>query len=63
MFRFLSPQVLTREFRYVKPDRRLLLHVSQQWGCDPQRLLMVGDSFEVSRHGGCLRLLWRHDAS
>lgn len=38
--------MLTREFRYVKPDRRLLLHVAQQWDLQPERLLMVGDSFE-----------------
>jgi HAD superfamily hydrolase (TIGR01509 family) len=39
-------QVLTRHFPYVKPDRRLLLHVAQQWGVQPSELLMVGDSRE-----------------
>lgn len=38
--------VLTREFSFVKPDKRLLLHVAEAWGVDPSRLLMVGDSFE-----------------
>ncbi|KAG1677921.1 hypothetical protein FOA52_001339 [Chlamydomonas sp. UWO 241] len=38
--------VLTREFDFVKPDKRLLLHVAQTWGVDPARVLMVGDSFE-----------------
>jgi len=38
--------ILTREFRYVKPDKRLLLHVADQWGVDPSSLLMVGDSRE-----------------
>ncbi len=38
--------ILTRHFTYVKPDRRLLLHVAQQWGCPPSDLLMVGDSRE-----------------
>ena len=38
--------LLTRHFRFVKPDRRLLLHVAQEWGCPPERLLMVGDSRE-----------------
>lgn len=39
-------QVLTREFKYVKPDRRLLLHVAQNWGIHPSEMLMVGDSKE-----------------
>lgn len=38
--------ILTRHFQYVKPDRRLLLHVAELWGCSPQDLLMVGDSRE-----------------
>ena len=38
--------VLTREFKYVKPDRRLLLHVAQHWGLQPSEMLMVGDSKE-----------------
>jgi len=38
--------VLTREFPYVKPDKRLLEHVAQAWGLEPWRLLMVGDSAE-----------------
>ncbi|GIL87479.1 hypothetical protein Vretimale_1626 [Volvox reticuliferus] len=42
----LFSQVLTREFKYVKPDRRLLAHVAQTWGIDPADMLMVGDSFE-----------------
>lgn len=39
-------QVLTREFKYVKPDRRLLLHVAAEWGIKPSEMLMVGDSKE-----------------
>lgn len=39
-------QVLTREYKYVKPDRRLLLHVAEQWGIHPSEMLMVGDSKE-----------------
>ncbi|KAG2444612.1 hypothetical protein HXX76_001356 [Chlamydomonas incerta] len=42
----LFSQVLTREFDFVKPDRRLLTHVAKTWGLDPADLLMVGDSFE-----------------
>lgn len=38
--------LLTRHFKYVKPDRRLLLHVAQAWGVPPSQLLMVGDSRE-----------------
>ena len=38
--------ILTRHFQYVKPDRRLLLHVAELWDCSPQELLMVGDSRE-----------------
>ena len=38
--------VLTREFQFVKPDRRLLLHVAAQWELHPSQLLMVGDSKE-----------------
>ncbi|KAL6762209.1 HAD-like domain-containing protein [Haematococcus lacustris] len=38
--------VLTREFPFVKPDPRLLLHVAQVWGVEPSELLMVGDSWE-----------------
>ena len=44
--------VLTREFPFVKPDKRLLLHVAKAWGVDPSNLLMVGDSFEVGRMDG-----------
>ncbi|KXZ45261.1 hypothetical protein GPECTOR_56g357 [Gonium pectorale] len=42
----LFSQVLTREFDFVKPDRRLLAHVAKEWGLPPSELLMVGDSFE-----------------
>ncbi|MEW5313539.1 MAG: hypothetical protein WDW38_005099 [Sanguina aurantia] len=45
-WRAVFSQVLTREFKYVKPDRRLLQHVAQEWGMEPSRLLMIGDSFE-----------------
>ncbi|GAX82142.1 hypothetical protein CEUSTIGMA_g9570.t1 [Chlamydomonas eustigma] len=38
--------VLTREFPFVKPDKRLLLHVANEWRVYPSTLLMVGDSFE-----------------
>lgn len=38
--------LLTRHFEFVKPDRRLLLHVASAWGCRPSQLLMVGDSSE-----------------
>ena len=38
--------ILTRHFQYVKPDRRLLLHVAQAWGIPPSQMLMVGDSRE-----------------
>jgi HAD superfamily hydrolase (TIGR01509 family) len=39
-------QVLNRHFVFVKPDRRLLLHVAATWGVAPSQLLMVGDSRE-----------------
>ncbi|KAG2487568.1 hypothetical protein HYH03_013847 [Edaphochlamys debaryana] len=39
-------QVLTREFKYVKPDRRLLAEVAKTWGISPSDMLMIGDSFE-----------------
>eukprot|EP00882_Tetradesmus_deserticola_P026609 GHRQ01029368.1.p2 GENE.GHRQ01029368.1~~GHRQ01029368.1.p2 ORF type:complete len:199 (+),score=73.62 GHRQ01029368.1:137-733(+) len=45
-WRGLFSEVRTREFRYVKPDKRLLLDVAQAWQLHPGRLLMVGDSFE-----------------
>ncbi|EFJ44982.1 hypothetical protein VOLCADRAFT_106209 [Volvox carteri f. nagariensis] len=58
-FRIIGPewsglfsQVLTREFKYVKPDRRLLVHVAQAWGINPADMLMVGDSFEDVECGG-----------
>ena len=38
--------ILTRHFQYVKPDRRLLLHVAETWKVEPSELLMVGDSRE-----------------
>ena len=38
--------ILTRHFKYVKPDRRLLMHVAQAWGVHPSAMLMVGDSRE-----------------
>ena len=38
--------ILTREYRYVKPDKRCLLHFATEWGIPPYRLLMVGDSVE-----------------
>lgn len=38
--------VMTREFRYVKPDKRCLLHFAQKWGIPASKLLMVGDSTE-----------------
>ncbi|KAF8065826.1 haloacid dehalogenase-like protein [Scenedesmus sp. PABB004] len=45
-WRTLFSEVRTREFRYVKPDKRLLLDVAQAWQLHPGKLLMVGDSFE-----------------
>lgn len=47
--------VLTREFRYVKPDKRLLEWVASEWNVDPHSLLMVGDSkedIEVGAYSG-----------
>eukprot|EP00798_Chlamydomonas_sp_ICE-L_P030726 gene30726-35761_t len=44
--------VLTREFEFVKPDKRLLSHVAEEWKVDPTRLLMVGDSFEPGANIG-----------
>jgi HAD superfamily hydrolase (TIGR01549 family) len=38
--------VLTREFRHVKPDYRLMHHLAEQWGLAPEDILMVGDSLE-----------------
>lgn len=38
--------LMTREFAFVKPDKRCLMHFSQAWGIPPERLLMVGDSTE-----------------
>ena len=49
--------VLTREFRYVKPDKRLLEWVASEWNVDPHSLLMVGDSkedIEVGAYAGAL---------
>uniref|UniRef100_A0A383VST6 Methyltransferase domain-containing protein n=1 Tax=Tetradesmus obliquus TaxID=3088 RepID=A0A383VST6_TETOB len=45
-WRGLFSEVRTREFKYVKPDKRLLLDVAEAWQLHPGRLLMVGDSFE-----------------
>lgn len=38
--------IMTREFPYVKPDKRCLTHFADAWGISPARLLMVGDSTE-----------------
>lgn len=45
-WRPLFSPMLTREFKYVKPDKRTLQHFSEAWGVPPCRLLMVGDSVE-----------------
>lgn len=45
-WRGLFSEIRTREFKYVKPDKRLLLDVAEAWQLHPGRLLMVGDSFE-----------------
>jgi len=45
-WRPLFSQILTREYRYIKPDKRLLLDVAKVWGLPPNSLLMVGDSIE-----------------
>ena len=38
--------VMTREFEYIKPDKRCLLHFSKKWNLPTAKLLMVGDSPE-----------------
>ena len=38
--------VMTREFQYIKPDKRCLLHFAQKWNIPASKLLMVGDSTE-----------------
>ena len=38
--------VRTREFRFVKPDKRLLLSLAADLGARPGHVLMVGDSLE-----------------
>ena len=38
--------VMTREFKYIKPDKRCLLHFSEKWAIPTAKLLMVGDSPE-----------------
>lgn len=45
--------VLTRQFEFVKPDKRLLLHVAEKWGVDPSRVLMVRVC-ACCAHGGAL---------
>lgn len=38
--------LMTREFPFVKPDKRCLTHFSRTWDIPPSRILMVGDSTE-----------------
>ena len=38
--------LMTREFPFVKPDKRCLLHFANEWNLPPSSLLMVGDSTE-----------------
>ncbi|KAI8468343.1 MAG: HAD-like domain-containing protein [Monoraphidium minutum] len=38
--------IRTREFRFVKPDKRLLLSLAEDLGARPGHMLMVGDSLE-----------------
>jgi len=38
--------VLTREFRHVKPDKRILEYIAKEWDTVPRSILMVGDSVE-----------------
>lgn len=45
-WRSLFSQILTREYRYIKPDKRLLVDVAKVWGLPPKSLLMIGDSIE-----------------
>ena len=38
--------VMTREYPFVKPDKRCLTYFATMWGIPPSRVLMVGDSVE-----------------
>jgi len=52
--------VLTREFRHVKPDKRIMQHIADEWGMHPSELMMVGDSkedVEVGNAGGSMTCL------
>jgi len=45
-WRSVFSQIMTREYRFVKPDKRLLINVAKGWNLPPETLLMVGDSIE-----------------
>jgi len=38
--------IMTREYPFVKPDKRCLTHFATTWGIPASRVLMVGDSVE-----------------
>lgn len=35
---------LSREWTPYKPDPAALHHIADRWGCDPQEMIMIGDS-------------------
>ena len=41
--RILYYQVLTRDFKPVKPDPAPLFHIAKRWETEPKNLIMVGD--------------------
>eukprot|EP00775_Hariotina_reticulata_P013404 gene13404-13532_t len=51
-WRQLFSEVRTREFKYVKPDKRLLLDVAQSWGLQPGKLLMSCSDSDDESDGG-----------
>lgn len=60
----LTEPIITRAFEPTKPAPDALFHISQQWGLNPESMIMVGDSRDDIYSGlnaGCTVILVRHE--
>lgn len=43
MLEFQNHQVLTRDFKPVKPHPAAIIHIAEKWNTEPKALMMIGD--------------------
>ncbi|OLY78388.1 putative uncharacterized hydrolase [Smittium mucronatum] len=58
--------ILTREFKFMKPDPEPLIHIASDWDLKPHEIAIVGDSaddIECGLNAGAITILLKNDVN